>query len=164
MLDAHGARRGALGGAPTRADDLDELSQIRIGAARAIERRAVSNACFPEPATARGAGTAVGMLAALGRHALGGLALHAGLERGLQQAVPGMTQLAKEMTDSLATLAASVRSGQSPASLPPLRQTQLALGATDALVEAETDLMVDSINTIAALLYPDEACQSYTGL
>jgi hypothetical protein len=56
------------------------------------------------------------------------------------------------MTDSLAALAVSVRSGKPPAALPPLRQTQLALGATDALVEAETDLMVDSINTIGALL------------
>ena len=100
--------------------------------------------------------TAVGLLAALRRHALGALALHAGLERGVQEPVPGMAQLAEEMTDSLATLAASVRSGQPPAALPPLRQTQLALGATDALVEAETDLMVDSVKTVAALLDPDK--------
>ena len=45
-----------------------------------------------------------------------------------------------------------VRSGRPPADLPPLRQTQPTLGATDALVETETDIMVDSINTVASLL------------
>jgi hypothetical protein len=40
--------------------------------------------------------------------------------------------------------------------LPPLRQTQLALNsATDDLVRDETDLMVDSVNTIASLLASD---------
>jgi hypothetical protein len=45
-----------------------------------------------------------------------------------------------------------VRNGTASAPLADLRSTQLALGASDALVNAETDLMVDSINTIASLL------------
>ena len=63
-----------------------------------------------------------------------------------------MAQLSREMTSALAALAAAVETGATPAPLPPLRQTQLALGATDALVNDETDLMVDSVNTIAGLL------------
>ncbi len=99
---------------------------------------------------------AVGLLAALRRHALAALALHAGLERGVREPVRGMAQLAAEMTASLTALAAAVRSGSTPPRLPPLRQTQLALGATDALVDEETDLMVDSVNTVAELLVTGE--------
>jgi len=157
MLDAHGEYVAALLGGytdPSRID-LDQLSQIRIRARLARSNaEAVVERMLAEPASRASIAprTAVGLLAALRRHALGALALHAGLERGVQAPVPGMRQLAVEMTDSLAALAASVRSGQPPVGLPPLRQTQLALGATDALVEAETDLMVDSINTVASLL------------
>jgi hypothetical protein len=63
------------------------------------------------------------------------------------------------MTASLASLAQAVRTGVAPPPLPALRQTQLALGATDALVDEETDLMVDSINTVAELLASDAARQ-----
>jgi hypothetical protein len=94
------------------------------------------------------------VLAALRRHALGAMALHAGIERGVMGPVAGMGRLAEEMTTSLTALAATLRSGVRPGPLPDLRRTQLALGATDALVGAETDLMVDSINTMAELLAP----------
>jgi hypothetical protein len=57
------------------------------------------------------------------------------------------------MTRSLTALAGAVRSGTPPPPLPPLRQTHLALApAADTLVLDETDLMVDSINTMAHLL------------
>jgi hypothetical protein len=56
------------------------------------------------------------------------------------------------MTSALAQLAAAIRAGTAPDSIPDLRATQSQLGATPALVEEETDLMVDSINTIASLL------------
>jgi hypothetical protein len=53
-------------------------------------------------------------------------------------------------------LADAVRTGSAPPPLPPLRQTQRALrGDADAAVGDETDLMVDSINTIAELLAAD---------
>jgi uncharacterized membrane protein YccC len=157
MLDEHGAYVRVLlrGYADPRAIDLDELSRIRIGA-----RLARSNAeatvermlAEPESRASIAPRVAVGLLAALRRHSLGALALHAGLDRGLSEPVRGMGQLTEEMTAALAQLAAAVRSGDAPAPLPPLRETQLALGATDALVGEETDLMVDSIKTIAALL------------
>ena len=106
------------------------------GQPRGDRRRAPRSACWRRCAVMRSAA----------------LALHAGLERGVREPVRGMTELAAQMTEGLATLATSVRTGTPPSPLPPLRQTQLALGATDALVGAETDLMVDSINTIASLL------------
>ena len=95
---------------------------------------------------------ALGVLAALRRHALAALALHAGLERGVRAPVPGMAPLRDRMTTALAALATAMAAGTPPPALPDLRATQLALGASDALVNAETDLMVDSVNTIAGLL------------
>ena len=96
---------------------------------------------------------AVGLLAALRRHALAALSLHAGLERGVPQPVPGMRVLREQLSSSLHAIAEAVRSGSVPAALPPLRQTQLALApSADALVGQETDLMVDSVNTMAELL------------
>jgi hypothetical protein len=63
-----------------------------------------------------------------------------------------MAQLRDEMTAALGSLADSVRAGSAPPPLPNLRATQLALGKSDALVNAETDLLVDSVNTVAGLL------------
>ena len=159
MLDEHGAYVGALlrGYADPQAIDLEELSRIRIGARLARSNaEAIVERMLAEPASRASIPprVAVGLLAALRRHALGALALHAGLERGVHAPVRGMEALAMEMTEALASLATSVRSGDAPGPLPPLRQTQLALGATGALVGEETDLMVDSINTVASLLGP----------
>jgi phytoene dehydrogenase-like protein len=161
MLDAHSAYVGALlgGYANPRRIDLSALSQIRADAR--LERsnaEAIVERMLAEPARRASIAprAAVSLLAALRRHALAALALHAGLERGVRQPVPGMARLAAEMTASLTTLAAAVRTGTAPPVLPALRQTQLALGTTDALVEAETDLMVDSINTVAGLLATNE--------
>jgi hypothetical protein len=161
MLDAHSTYVGALlsGYADPRRIDLKRLSQIRTEAR--LERsnaEAIVERMLAEPASRASIAprAAVGLLAALRRHALAALALHAGLERGVREPVRGMAQLAAEMTASLTALAAAVRSGSAPPRLPPLRQTQLALGATVALVDEETDLMVDSVNTVAALLATGE--------
>ena len=157
MLDAHGAYvRSLLGAyADPRLTDLDRLAQIRTDARLARSNaEAIVERMLTEPASraAIAPRAAVGLLAALRRHALGALALHAGLERGVREPVRGMAELAAQMTESLASLATAVRAGTPPSPLPPLRQTQLALGPTDALVGEETDLMVDSVNTIASLL------------
>jgi uncharacterized membrane protein YccC len=157
MLDEHSAYVGALlgGYADPRTIDLEDLSRIRTHARLARSNaEAIVERMLAEPASRASIAprVAVGLLAALRRHALGALALHAGLERGVHEPVRGMDRLASEMTSALASLADAVRSGATPDELPPLRQTQLALGATDALVGEETDLMVDSINTVASLL------------
>jgi uncharacterized membrane protein YccC len=145
------------GYADPRTVDLEELSRIRSRARLARSNaEATVERMLAEPAS-RASITpriAVGLLAALRRHSLGALALHAGLERGVPEPVRGMDQLAAEMTAALASLATAVRSGTAPGPLPDLRQTQLALGATEALVNEETDLMVDSIKTVASLLSP----------
>lgn len=159
MLDEQGAYVAALlgGYADPRSIDLEELSRIRSRArlarsnAEAIVERMLAEPASRASITPR---AAVGLLAALRRHALGALALHAGLERGVREPVLGMAELAAQMTAALASLAAAVRSGDTPGPLPDLRQTQLALGATEALVNAETDLMVDSVKTVASLLSP----------
>jgi uncharacterized membrane protein YccC len=161
MLDAHSAYVDALlsAYADPRQVDMGRLSQIRIDARLARSNaEAIVERMVAEPASRATIAphAAVGLLAALRRHALGALALHAGLERGVREPVRGMARLAEEMTASLTALAAAVRSGTAPPLLPPLRQTQLALGATNALVGEETDLMVDSINAVASLLAADE--------
>ena len=157
MLEAHSGYVGALlrGYADPQQIDLGQLAQIRASARLARSNaEAIVERMLAEPASRASIATraTVGLLAALRRHALAALALHAGLERGVREPVRGMGRLGAEMTASLAALAHAVRAGVAPPPLPPLRQTQLALGATDALVGEETDLMVDSINTIADLL------------
>ena len=150
--------------------DPAHVDLARIVAIRARARLARSNAeavvermlAEPERRAALEPRVTIGVLAALRRHALAALALHAGLERGVRAPVPGMDRLAEQMTSALAALAASVRAGTPPPPLPDLRATQLALGATDALVQDETDLMVDSVNTIASLLTKGAAGQSRT--
>jgi uncharacterized membrane protein YccC len=160
MLDAHSGYVGALlrGYADPQQIDLGQLAQIRAGARLARSNaEAIVERMLAEPASRASMATraTVGLLAALRRHALAALALHAGLERGVREPVHGMGRLGAEMTASLASLAHAVRAGVTPPPLPPLRQTQLALGATDALVGEETDLMVDSIKTMAELLAAD---------
>lgn len=96
---------------------------------------------------------ALSLLAAFRRFALGALALHAGLNAGPGTRGPGLAQLRAEIIESLHILANALRHGVPPAPLPPLRQTQLALsGTVDVAVLEQTDVLVESINTVAALL------------
>lgn len=133
----------------------------RLTSLRAVARRARSNAeavverMLVEPnrkATIKPR-AATGLLAAIRRNALTALALHAGVERGVTTPSPKVAQLALEMRDSLSALAEAVGRERAPRALPPLRQTHLAMsGQINPLVEHETDLMVDAINTMADLL------------
>jgi uncharacterized membrane protein YccC len=157
MLDAHGKYVDVLLGGyadPSHAD-LHRIAAIRAAARLTRSNtEAVVERMLSEPArrSTLPPRSAIGILAALRRHALAALALHAGLERGVPAPVPGMELLRTEMTAALAALASAMRTETAPPPLPDLRATQLALGATDALVNAETDLMVDSVNTLATLL------------
>jgi uncharacterized membrane protein YccC len=158
MLDAQSAYVTALlaGYADPRQTNLRRLAQLRSDAR--LERsnaEAVIERMIAEPASRATLPprVALGLLAALRRHALASLALHAGLERGVSAPVGGMPLLQDQMMSSLKALAGAVRAATPPPPLPPLRQTQLALApAADTFVVDETDLMVDSINTIAELL------------
>ncbi len=157
MLRTHSRYVAALlrGFAEPSQVDLPRLAAIRAEARLARSNgEAIVERMLAEPArrAALPPRTAMGILAALRRHALAALALHAGLERGVSAAVPGMAHLAELMTGALATLADSLERGSAPPPLPDLRAAQIALGQSEALVNDETDLMVDSINTIATLL------------
>ena len=136
--------------------DLERLGQIRNDArlARSNVEAAVDRMLGePRSRATFSHRTAMGLVSALRRHALAALALHAGLERGVAEATPGLSDLTAQLSEALRALAASVRSGTIPAPMPPLRQTHLALPpAAQDLVGQETDLMVDSINTMAEIL------------
>jgi hypothetical protein len=158
MFDAHARYVGALMSAyadPSSAD-VRQLAQIRADArlVRSNAEAVVDRMLTEPPGRASiSPRVAVGLLAALRRHALAALALHAGVERGIPAAVGGMAVLTAQMTASLTQLGSALRAGVVPAPLPPLRQTQLALAPeSQLLVGEETNLMVDSINTMAELL------------
>jgi hypothetical protein len=161
MLDAHAAYVGALLGAYT---DPAHIDLTRLSELRATARLARSNAeavierMLAEPPSRASIGrrAAVGLLAALRRHSLAALALHAGVERGVDARIEGLGPLTADITASLRTLADAVRSASAPPRLPSLRSTQLALDpSTQAVIREETDIMVDGINTIAELLARD---------
>ncbi len=139
--------------------DLARLTRLRGAARRARSNaEAVVERMLAEPkqkATIQPR-VATGLLAAIRRNALAALALHAGVERGITTPSPKSAQLAAEIKDSLSLLAEAVREGRAPRRLPSLRQTHLAMsGEISPLVEHETDLMVDAINTMAELLTRD---------
>jgi len=144
--------------------DLGRLHQIRKDARLARSNaEAVVERMLAEPASRASIAprAAVGLLAALRRNALAALALMAGAERGLQEPVSGVAQLTSEIETSLAAIATALTSGDAPAPLPPLRRTQLALSpSAKAALGTETDLMVDSINTMAELLAWDVSHRS----
>jgi uncharacterized membrane protein YccC len=106
--------------------------------------------------------TAVGVVGATRRNALAALSLHAGLERDHLPGVPDIRELASGVGSSLSMLAYAVRQRAAPRSLPQLRQMQRDLGHAHDVIRDETDLIVDSVETIAELLVNDAAL-SQTG-
>ena len=158
MFDLQGAYVSALlmAYADPGQRDLRRLARLRSEARLARSNtEAVIERMLSEPSRrmAMSPRVAMGLLAALRRHALAALALHAGLERGSPAPVAGLSTLADQIVASLSALAAAVRTGSAPPPLPPLRQTQAALDETaGSIVGEETDLMVDSIKTMAELL------------
>jgi uncharacterized membrane protein YccC len=160
LLEAHSRYVEALlaAYADPRHADLHALGEIRAaGRLTRSNAEAIVERMLAEPVARHSipAPMALSLLAAIRRHALAALALHAGLDGGVARPVPGIETLSRQMASSLAVLADALRTGSAPPALPPLRQTQLALNAAGSdLVRDETDLMVDSLNMIASLLGP----------
>jgi uncharacterized membrane protein YccC len=163
MFDANSVYVGALLDAyvDPRTADVTRLTRLRARArlarsnAEALIERMLAEPTRRETIAHR---TATGLLAAIRRHALAALALHAGVDRGSGQPSPALSPLSEQMRRSLSMLADAAREGRAPDGLPPLRQTQLAVAASvDPAVDRETDLMVDAINTMADLLARDAA-------
>jgi hypothetical protein len=160
MLDAHRAYVRALFDAY---DNPATYDADRVGGLRSAARLARSNAeavierMLDEPISRRAmsARRALGLLAALRRHALAALALHSGLEQASIAAVPGLGLLRSQIDTSLAMITDALRHNRAPDALPPLRQTERALPAEAvARIGAEADAMVDAIKSMADLLAP----------
>ncbi len=115
-------------------------------------------------------GTAQEILVAVRRYVWAALALHSQLpEAGPTR--PELRKLAQEIQTTMVAIACSLHSGSLTSAYPPLRATQAALterliaqagdrsragGASqltqvEAIVISETDLMVDAVDTLAAL-------------
>ena len=140
---------------PTRWD-AKSLQESRAAArlARSNAEASVERALGEPPAADRfDPQLALSLLAAFRRYALGALALHAGLHDRPASPKKELAPLRDQITASFAILAMALRRGTAPDLLPPLRETQLMLltQADPALAE-QTDVLVDSVNTVASLL------------
>ncbi|MEO5719518.1 MAG: FUSC family protein, partial [Chthoniobacterales bacterium] len=145
--------------APASPPDLKELDEIRASTRLARSNsEAVVERMLAEPRSrsAMTSRTAVGIVAALRRSALAALSLHAGLERDMRAAVPGIEDLALRVSSSLLALATATRARSAPPRLTALRGAPIAEATgSNGAVRDETDLIVDSIETIAELLAKD---------
>ncbi|MDE2573160.1 MAG: FUSC family protein [bacterium] len=105
---------------------------------------------------------ALSLLASSKRYGFASLMLHAHLADAAVVARPQLRELAEQLDGAMRVLAQALREHMAPAPLPPLRKIQSALA--DALrrdsdpdstvLASETDLQVDSIDTMAELLAP----------
>ncbi len=136
--------------------------QLRARLARANAEASVDR-MLAEPVHARtiGVRSALGILSAARRYSLAALTLQARLTRAATFDHPALPALRSALDETLAGLAAALRNLDEPPSLPPLRDLQIALRTQlldDRAVEAgvlvsETDLMVDSVNSISGLMH-----------
>ena len=158
MLDAH---RAYVRDLFESYEDPARFDSTRAAGLRSAARLARSNAeavierMLDEPKSRRAISKrrALGLLAALRRHALAALALHSGLEQASVAPVHGLGPLQSEINASLVEIASALRGDRPPGPLPPLRQTERALPPeASARIGAEADAMVDAINSIADLL------------
>ena len=70
---------------------------------------------------------------------------------------PELEPLAKQIDETFRALAHTLRTGTPPRDLPPLRATQEALRTvTSSSIVNETDVIVDSLNTVAQMLGKQE--------
>jgi len=156
MLEAHHGYVEALLApyvAPERLD-LARLAQLRSAARlQRSNTEALVERMNAEPAAQASIDrrTAVALLAAIRRHALAALAIHAALENSGAHAVAGAGPFLEDIRLAFERIEQSVRSGAGPEPLPPLRQEHAALAA-DPSIGVETDVMVDALNTMASLL------------
>jgi uncharacterized membrane protein YccC len=104
--------------------------------------------------------TAAGILAATRRLGIAGLTLRARVERVDAAPHELIDHFAADLDIALRSLVEALHNGDAPAAFPPLRDDQIALKrALDergdpaiAVLASETDLIVDSVDTIAAVI------------
>jgi uncharacterized membrane protein YccC len=132
-------------------------SDERLRASRDRARLARSNAeasverMLAEPETSRRIDpkVALGLLAATRRYALGALALHAQLTDRPASPRTDVALVGDYIVASLESVAASLRGAPAPAGLDARLHRD---PAHDLELDVETDMMVDSVNTMTALL------------
>jgi uncharacterized membrane protein YccC len=136
-------------------------AQVAAWRARANAEAAVDQMAG-EPVRPHGIGVrmAGGILAASRRLGIAGLTLRARIERVSGAPHAAIERFSGDLDLALRRIVAAQRSGEAPEPLPPLRNDQLALQhildegrdpAVEVLV-SETDLIVDSTNTLASIL------------
>jgi uncharacterized membrane protein YccC len=170
LLDAQAGYVGAVlsAYADPASRDRDRLRALREAARLArstAEASAQRMALEPARAAPQAPRTVLGCLAAARSIATAALTLHAHLPAAAPQPRPNLTALIDAVTDSFAGLAAALRARAAPDGGPDLRKLQSQLtaqlraapgpgpAAVDAaLLETETDLLVDGLNSIGALL------------
>jgi uncharacterized membrane protein YccC len=139
-----------------------------IRAAQVAAWRARSNAdgsvdqMAGEPVSPRGVTlrSATGILAATRRFGIAALTLHARVARVSGAPHELIEHFEADLDLALLTIVAALRAGTPPGPLPPLRDDQAALQraldeGSDPAIEvlvSETDLIVDSVNTMAAII------------
>jgi len=139
--------------------DPAEWDEGRLRASRNRARLARSNAeasierMLSEPETNRRIAPqlALGILAATRRYALGALALHAQLTERPTRPRPSLTALRDQIVAGLQAVSASLQ-GDTAANNDAPAETAPSEGDED--IDAETNLMADSVNTMRALLHP----------
>jgi uncharacterized membrane protein YccC len=143
--------------------DENAIRNAQIAAWRARSNAEASvDQMAGEPVRPRGVTlrTAAGILAATRRLGIATLTLRARIARIAGAPHEQIERLAGDLDVALLAIVESLHAGEPPAPLPPLRNDQIELKrmldeqrdpAVEVLV-SETDLIVDSVNTVAAIL------------
>ncbi len=158
LLEAQGRYIGSLLAAYAEPSepDLQKLDAMRASVrlarsnAEAIVERVLSEPRSRDTLPAR---TAAGIIGAARRNSLAALSLRAGLEHGRRGRAPGLLEFASTLSSTFLILAAAV-SESAPAPLSRLPQDALARTPSHDISD-ETDLIVESVATIAELLAKD---------
>lgn len=104
---------------------------------------------------------ALGLLAASRRYGIASLTLHSRLSRSADVALPAIETLIDELDASLRAIGRALRDDTDLAALPRLRDAQVALKraydekpeSSLAALVSETDLLVDSVETMGGILH-----------
>ena len=148
---------------PDQADDAkirdaQRDSWLARSSAEASVDRMLAEPVRPRAVTVR---AALGILAASRRFGIAALGLQARLPRAHDIPREKLTTLTDELEAGLGIVSDALRRHADPEPLPHLRDAQIALakrldaspGGDDTSLAADTDLMVDSVNTMAHVLH-----------
>lgn len=141
----------------SRLDDMRAAARLARSNAEAVVERMLSEPRAHPAMTAR---TALGIVGATRRIALAALSLHAGLEHS-RAPVSGVGEFTAQVESGMLALATAIRERSVPPTLPPPAAIRSAVRpALDYLFGDETDVIADSMDTIADLLAKEAGGQA----